>query len=123
MKLKKRTKFSRMRGTRYHGYAMKKHKGSGNQGGKGMAGSGKRADQKKTKIIKLYGNSYFGKESMKRKTKKIKVINVGDIKPTGKEINLEKFKVLGRGEVKEKLIIKAKAFSKTAKSKIEKAGG
>jgi len=47
MKLKKRNKRSRIRGTRTCGWAMKKHKGSGNRGGKGMSGTGKRADQRK----------------------------------------------------------------------------
>lgn len=61
MKQKKRNKRSRIRGTRTCGWAMKKHKGSGNRGGKGFSGSGKRADQKKTYVIK-YFYPYFGKK-------------------------------------------------------------
>ena len=67
MKLKKRKKSSRMhgRGTGSHGWGFrKKHKKSGHRGGKGMAGTGKRADQKKSLVIKLYGNEYFGKQGI-----------------------------------------------------------
>lgn len=138
MKLNKRKKFGRMRGTRYCGWAAKKHKGSGNRGGCGMAGTGKRADHKKSLIIKLYGNSYFGKESMKPKKRIFEIIDLDQIEKNletfikkgiakktsgGIEINLEKYKVLGRGEVKNKLILKAGNISESAKEKIEKAGG
>jgi len=46
------------------GGARKKKKKSGSKGGVGMAGSGKRADQKKTLIIKKDGNKYFGKQGV-----------------------------------------------------------
>ena len=36
---------------------------------------------------------------------------------------LKDYKILGDGELKEKITIKAKAFSESAKNKIEKAGG
>ena len=63
MVVHKQKKNKRMRGAKTtHGYgAKKKHRGSGNKGGKGMAGSGKRADQKKTMILKVFGNEYFGR--------------------------------------------------------------
>jgi large subunit ribosomal protein L15 len=138
MKLKKRRKSSRMhgRGTGSHGWGFrKKHKKSGHRGGKGMAGSGKRADQKKTLVIKLYGNEYFGKQGItSRKTEKDrrKRINLLDIemnlgtylkkgiakkKGEGTEVNLGEYKILGDGEVKNKLIIKAKEASKSAMDK------
>jgi len=129
MKLVKRKKFSRMRGTRTHGWAMKKHKGKGNRGGVGMSGTGKRADQKKTLINKLYKNKYFGKSGItSRKTQKIKkyTINLQDIEkkfPNQKEISLEKYKILGQGEINSKLIIKAGSASKSAIEKIKKLGG
>ena len=64
MKTHKRKKSKGQRGTtRYHG-ARKKWKSSGSKGGKGMAGTGKRADHKKSLIIKLYGTSYFGKQGV-----------------------------------------------------------
>lgn len=114
-----------MKGTRYHGHAMKKHKGKGSHGGKGMAGTGKRADQKKTWIIK-YKKDYFGKKA-KQAVKKLKQINVDELgrlsdKAKG-EVNLPGYKILGRGEIKESLTVKANSFSKQAKDKIEKAGG
>ncbi|MBM3233824.1 hypothetical protein FJZ19_01890 [Candidatus Pacearchaeota archaeon] len=126
MKLKKRRKFSRARGTRTCGWAMKKHKGSGNRGGKGMSGTGKRADQRKSYVIKhLY--PYFGQQgftSRKTKRKMNNVINVSDIeKMKETEINLENYKILGEGEIKRKVVVKAKAASKSAREKIEKAGG
>ena len=117
-----------MRGLRTHGHSAKLNKGKGSHGGKGMAGTGKRADQKKTLVTKLYGNKYFGKQGItSRKTakKRTNVINLEDIgkKFSAGEINLEKYKILGEGEIKGKYIIKAKAASKSAIEKIEKAGG
>ena len=125
MKLKKRKKVSRMKATRYHGHAMKKHKGKGSHGGKGMAGTGKRADQKKTWIVK-YKKNYFGRKA-KQAVKRLKQINVDELEKfvqgDKKEINLPKYKILGRGEIKQSLTVKADSFSKQAKEKIEKAGG
>jgi len=139
MKAKKRTKSSRMhgRGRGTHGYGeRKKHKKSGHRGGKGMSGSGKRGDQKKTLITKLYGSKYFGKQGVtSRGTKKDtrKRINLQTIelnlekygKKSGDkfEIDLSDYKILGTGEVKNKLIIKAKQASKSAISKVKKMGG
>ncbi|MBS3145783.1 uL15 family ribosomal protein, partial [Candidatus Woesearchaeota archaeon] len=66
MTVNKRSKKSRQRGTHTHGWgAKKKHRGAGNRGGRGNAGTGKRADTKKPTIIKLYGNEYFGKKGFK----------------------------------------------------------
>ncbi len=135
----KRKKVSRMHGRNMgsHGWgARKKHKKSGHRGGTGMAGSGKRADQKKTLITKLYGNAYFGKQGVtSRKTKRDtrQRINLEQIEKNlekygkknakGWEINLEKYKILGKGEIHEKLIIKALEASKSALEKVKKAGG
>tara|TARA_Y100000310_G_scaffold167546_2_gene167373 strand:+ start:12299 stop:12745 length:447 start_codon:yes stop_codon:yes gene_type:complete len=140
IKTKTRKKSTRMHGKKMgtHGWgARKKHKKSGHKGGIGMSGTGKRADHKKTLITKLYGNKYFGKQGITSKgTKKDKEnrINIGEIESnfrkyvkdekSGKiEINLSNYKILGTGEVKHKLIIKAKSASKTAIEKIEKIGG
>tara|TARA_Y100000034_G_scaffold820_1_gene984 strand:- start:755 stop:1258 length:504 start_codon:yes stop_codon:yes gene_type:complete len=144
MKTKKRKKSSRMHGRAMgtHGYgARKKHKKSGHKGGKGMSGSGKRADHKKTLINKLYGGKYFGKQGITSKgTKRDKrnrinlheielnletYIKKGIAKKTkdGFEINLKSYKILGKGEIKNKLIIKAQEASKSAIEKIKKAGG
>ncbi len=129
-KVKKTKKSKGLRGTTTHGWgARKKHKGSGHRGGFGMAGTGKRADQKKTLINKKYGNKYFGKQgitSKGTKKKKEKVINLRDLVEkfgNKKEIDLSGYKILGDGEVKRALVIKAKEFSKSAREKIEKVGG
>jgi large subunit ribosomal protein L15 len=128
MKLKKGKKSVRMRGKRTHGHSAKLNKGKGSRGGKGMSGSGKRADQKKTLVLKKYGKNYFGKQgitSKKTAKKKIKLMNLRDIekKYEGGEIDLKEYKILGDGEIKKKFIIKAKAASKSAVDKIKKAGG
>lgn len=138
---KKTGKYRGKRMGTYGGGARKKRKGSGHKGGKGMAGTGKRADQKKTLINKLYGNKYFGKQGItSRGTKKDKsnrinlrdieinlnrYINLGIAKKTseGFEIDLSSYKILGDGKVKNKLFIKAEEASKTAKEKIKKNGG
>jgi len=144
MKLKKRTKASRMHGHGMgsHGWgARKKHVGSsGHSGGKGMSGTGKMAGHKKTLVLKLYGGEYFGKNGItSRSTEKIKnpVMNLYYLeanldklkkkfgKKDGKEeiIDLGDYKILGEGEIKSKLIIKTKSASESAREKIEAAGG
>jgi len=144
MKTHKRKKESRMHGKNmgtHGGGARKKRKGSGHKGGKGMAGTGKRADHKKTLVTKLYGHGYFGKKgvtSLGLKVDKRKRINLFSIeenlmnlikkglaKKTGEkyEINLKGFKILGKGEIKNKFIITCLAASKMAFDKIKKAGG
>ena len=118
------------------GGARKKRKGSGHRGGKGMSGSGKRADQKKTLVIKLFGNKYFGKQGETSRGTKRDIrqrINLQQIEThlekygkqtkAGWEINLPKYKILGTGEVKNKLIITAKEASKSAIEKVNSKGG
>jgi len=126
---KKRRKFTRMRGSHTHGTGGKKRKrGKGHRGGKGMAGTGKRADQKKTKILKRGKKKerYFGKYGFKSKKKKLKIVNVGDLENLAKntkELNLKNYKILSNGEIKSKLIISAAAASGAAIEKIKAAGG
>ncbi len=133
-KVHKRKKLSRARRTGTHyGGARKKRKKSGHRGGSGMAGTGKRGDQKKTLVLKLYGHDYFGKQgitSKKTEKDKRKRINLQDISLNLKKyadakgiIQLGEYKILGKGEVKEKLTIKAKEASQSAIDKIKKAGG
>ena len=140
----------RKKSSKYHGRGMgthgggarKKRKKSGHRGGCGMAGTGKRADHKKTLVTKLYGNKYFGKQGVtSRKTKrdKRKRINLqaielnletylkkGMAKKTerGFEINLSSYKILSsEKEIKKKLIIKAEDASKSAIESVKKNGG
>ncbi len=139
IKTHKRKKSSRMngRGRGSHGWGeRKKHKKKGHRGGKGMSGTGKRADQKKTLITKLYGNKYFGKQGItskkteKNQEKKINLETIeNNLESYGKkqgdkwEINLKSYKILGTGEVKNKLIIRANKASKSAIEKVKKRGG
>ena len=126
----RRKKKIRMRGSHTHGWGSKKrHRGAGSRGGRGMAGSGKRAAQKKPTIIKLYGNEYLGKLGFilpeKAKKRIIKAINIQDL-PNKEEINLMDFgynKLLGKCKVIKKYKITTKYCSKKAKEKVEKAGG
>ncbi len=139
IKTHKRRKSSRMhgRGRGSHGWGeRKKHRKKGHKGGKGMSGTGKRGDQKKTLVIKLFGNKYFGKQGVtsrgterdKRKRINLQAIEQ-NLSTYGKksgdkwEINLENYKILGKGEVRNKLIIKAKEASESAIEKVKKAGG
>jgi len=132
----KRKKVIKYRGSKTHGSgSMKKRRGAGNRGGRGMAGSGKRADQKKPTILKLYGPSYFGKHGFKRpqKTqKKIKAINLNGLeklitkKNLKENINLKELgydKLLSTGNISKKYNITCKLCSKKVKEKIEKLGG
>ena len=144
MKTKKRKKSTRMHG---HGMgthgrgARKKAKKSGHHGGAGMSGTGKRADHKKTLVLKLYGHGYFGKQGItskgtKRDTRKrinLKTIEfnlesymkkgIAKKSKDGFEIDLKDYKILGDGEVKNKLFISASEASQSAIEKVKKAGG
>lgn len=139
MKLKKRKKYSRAHGRKMGtaGTGARKNKRkSGNKGGIGMSGSGKRADHKKTLVQKLYGHNYFGKQGItSKKTKRDirKRINLRELSTNlekyGKkkgdswEINLRNYKILGEGEVKEKLIVTCLSASQSAIEKVNEAGG
>ncbi len=121
-----------------HGTGARKNKRkTGNRGGKGMSGSGKRADHKKTLVTKLYGHGYFGKmgiTSIGTRRDKRERVNLSTImnnleklgKKTSKgwEIKLPKAKILNSNvEIKEKLIITSLDASKGAIENIKKAGG
>ena len=123
---KKRKKSSRIRGTHTCGRGFKKKaRGSGHRGGFGLAGTGKRADQRKTLILNLK-EKYFGRGSLKAKPKKLQVVNVGELEKIakgGKDIDLKKYKLLGQGEIKTALNVTVDAASPSAIEKVKKAGG
>ena len=135
MPTKKRRKSSRFRGSQTaHRGSPARTRGSGNQGGKGWAGTGKRGDQKNSLVVKLTGgNNYFGKDQTLRRGKvpvKLNIMNVGDIAAkasslTGKDgiVNLEGYKILGEGEITSALKIQASAASQSAVQKIKAAKG
>lgn len=129
MKTKKRTKKSRMRGSHTHGRGFKKKaRGSGHRGGVGMAGTGKRGDQKKTLVLNLYGGNYFGKDrAVRRKVyPKLKSINLREIQSMlnkgESSINLKGYKILGEGELSSAVKITASAASQSALEKVKKSG-
>ena len=142
MTVNKRKKNTRQRGHKTHGWgAKKKHRGQGHRGGRGMAGTGKRADSKKPSIWK--DKDYFGKHGFISKTQKVKInaVNIGFIeqhvnkflsgnlikKENGfYSVELEKLgfnKLLGDGRISMKFKIKAPYASKTAVFKVKEAGG
>jgi large subunit ribosomal protein L15 len=142
MTVNKRKKNSRQRGSKTHGWgSKKKHRGAGNRGGRGMAGTGKRADSIKPSIWK--DPDYFGKHGfiMHGQNVKINPINLSYLqtnadkllaeKKIAKEgdtyvIDAEKLgynKVLGCCKLTKKFNISAPYFSKGAIEKIEKSGG
>ena len=141
MTVNRRRKRVRQRGSKTHGWgAKKKHRGKGNRGGKGMAGSGKRADSKKPSIWK---ERYFGKCGFISKKQGIKInsFNLSYIEENFdsllkkdiivKENNFYNVdaqklgfnKLLSKGNISNKLKIKVMFASKNAIEKVKAAGG
>src|SRR3989339_442431 len=86
-KTKKRKKTTRFRGYRSHSRGFKKKaRGSGHRGGVGMAGTGKRGDARKTLIINLFGNDYFGKDKALRRGNKPIKLQVIDVQRISENI-------------------------------------
>ncbi len=141
MVVHKRKKAKRLRGSQTHGWgSKKKHRGSGHKGGVGMAGTGKRADQKKPSIWK---EDYFGKKGFKFKGSKVEVIPVNiqyleeNVERLVSEklaeksndvysVNLSKLgfnKLLGTGRVTKRFNISVRYASGGIISKVKEAGG
>ena len=147
----KQKKIVRRRGGKTHGWgSMKKHRGAGNRGGRGNAGSGKRADQKKPMYwndkkpvgSKKYGKSYFGKHGFNSIHEfDLQKINVQDLdarlpgfvaeklaQKTGDTytIDLKTLgigKLLGTGTITKKVKVTVDAASAGAIEKVTAAGG
>ncbi|HIE41596.1 MAG TPA: 50S ribosomal protein L15 [Candidatus Aenigmarchaeota archaeon] len=116
-------KARKMRGSRSHGYGRKKrHKGAGNKGDRGMAGSKK---HKKLMVLKKNPDYFVHKKLKKRQEEK--VINLKDLsKFNENKINLKELgytKLLGDGEINRKIEVIVEKWSKQAEEKIKKAGG
>jgi large subunit ribosomal protein L15 len=139
MRFKKR-KSRKQRGTTYHGWGRGQahHKGAGNRGGRGRAGTGKRADAKKPS----YWTIPTGKRGFTSKNRMgLKAINIMDVYanlnewmakgfakkiPAGFEVDLTRTgydKLLSTGYMKEKLFITTDFASKNAVEKVKAAGG
>lgn len=131
MVARKRSKSTRQRAGTTHGYgAMKKHRGAGNRGGRGNAGSGKRGDAKKPSFWSKRKFGMYGFKSKSQKSEDI-VINVSELvayanKTNKKDIDLNEIKVtklLGSGKIDKPLIVKVNKASAKAVLKIEAAKG
>ncbi|HJN56637.1 MAG: uL15 family ribosomal protein [Candidatus Woesearchaeota archaeon] len=138
--INKRKKNVRQRGSMTHGWgSKKKHRGAGNRGGKGLAGTGKRSDNKKPSI---WNNKYFGKYGFKSKSRKnIVATNILYLEQNLPALNSEKLiskendfysvdlekigfnKLLSKGKISNKYRIKVPYASKKAIEKIKKGGG
>jgi len=142
MVVHKRKKKTRQRAHTTHGYgSMKKHRGAGHRGGRGNAGSGKRADSKKPSIKNL--NTYFGKHGFKKKNIKtiIQSVNLKTIADNlnnwihqelvkeeggvyvidGQKVGFNK--LLSSGKISKKMKITVPFASKKAVEKVQNAGG
>lgn len=142
MTTNKRRKVVKYRGSKTHGCgSMKKRRGAGSRGGRGMAGTGKRADTKKPSISDNYSR-YFGKHGFKKKNpKKINAVNLAyfqqkidklvmnsltEEKAGVYTVDLSKLgfdKLLGSGRFSKKVNFTAKYASASAIDKVKKAGG
>ncbi len=130
-------KNKKQRGSKTHGWgSMKKHRGAGNRGGRGNAGSGKRGDAKKTlfQVRKVRSGKYGFHNPLSRK---IKAINISDLERMAKAGRIKKDKdtypvdlkaigydkLLGTGKPANKFKITALSASQKAVAKIQEAGG
>lgn len=125
LRIVKKRKSRKLRGSHTHARGFKKKaRGSGHRGGFGMAGTGKRGDQRKTSIMKKGMEEYFGKRRTKmRFNKKLRTLNlerVNNIKENG---DYSAYKVVGALNRNVKLNITAGAASETAMKSVEKHGG
>ena len=136
----KRKKLTRYRGSKTHGCgSMKKRRGAGHRGGRGMSGSGKRGDQKKPST---WNTKYFGKYGFKSiRKKEVRSINISFIEEKFNKLLANKMiieengvyvidlaklkfdKLLGTGKPTRKYKILAKYASNNAIEKIKKTGG
>lgn len=138
MKIKRRKKSTRYRGSSTHRRGHKKRtRGLGNNAGKGMSGA---FDQKKSTILHYFGKDYFGTDKALRRGRvapKPEAINLSKIEENFEtfkkkglakeskgmiELNLKGYKVLGEGELKSKFAITASAASESAIAKAKKSG-
>ena len=148
----KRKKNVRQRGGKTHGWgSMKKHRGAGNRGGRGNAGSGKRADQNKPSYWdnrkpmrpgQKRGQDYFGKHGFYSVQQRIitpinvceldrllqrwvadkKAIKSGD-SFTVDLGSLGYTKLLGTGRLSKKVHVSVKSVSPHAVEKVAALGG
>jgi large subunit ribosomal protein L15 len=136
----KHKKTRKKRGSTFHGWGRgaSHHKGAGNRGGRGRAGTGKKADQKKPS----FWGEEVGKHGFTSKSRfKSLAINISEVqadierwiekgyaskKDKGYELDLKKAgygKLLGTGDVSVPLFVSCDFASAGAVEKIKAAGG
>lgn len=138
MVVNRRKKITKLRGSRNYGWGLR-HRNSGQSGGAGRAGTGKRCHSKKPSV---WGTAFFGKDGFVSK-QRIEDTTIGlrdleDKLPTWvKEqkakvengtvvIDLSKLgytKLLGSGKTTRKVKITVKQATEEAKEKVKQAGG
>ena len=138
MTTNKNKKVTKYRGHTTHGGGhRKKRRGAGSRGGRGKAGSGKRAGHKKVGIVlgthgfrprrdskqeKAINVGYFTDKRLQQWAEKGKAVKEGDTFT----IDLTKLgyhKLLGTGKIAVKLKINVSKYSHSAKEKVKAAGG
>ena len=130
-------KVRRLRGSRTHGYGqVGQHRHSGKQGGHGAAGLHKH----KWSWLLINERDHYGRDPLqvpgaKRAAKAFRWLNVGDLESIGvkdgassgaTDLDLSSMgitKLLGSGTVTRAFNVKVESFTKSAKSKLEGAGG
>ncbi len=137
----KRKKVTKYRGSMTHGGgAKKKRRGAGNRGGRGNAGSGKRADQKKPSFSK--DTRYFGKYGFTKKNQDVvRAVNLAYFEQKINKLVLDKKateqggvytvdlaalgfdKLLGTGRITKKVNFSCELASAGAIEKVKQAGG
>jgi large subunit ribosomal protein L15 len=128
------SKNKKQRGNNSHGWGhKKKHRGKGSRGGKGNAGSGKRADTKRPTLINLYGTVNLAKRGfVNKRTVEYNAINLrelNDLVNDGKvkgDVDLAKLgykKLLGSGKLLTPVKITVEMASAKAIEKVKNAGG
>jgi len=121
----------RKKGRKMRGYdrgfgEKKKHRGKGSHGGKGYAGSTK---HKKSYIVRFEPGHFDHKGFHSLSKTENRIANIGDIEKLSagrNDINLTEMgydKLLGKGDITKPLTVRVAKASKSAKAKIEKAGG
>jgi large subunit ribosomal protein L15 len=132
-------KVRKLRGTRCCGYGPNKHRGAGQRGGRGRAGSGKKCDSKKTKI---WGTkpSHLGSKGFASRYKADSCLNICDVEAKldkwlekgliVKEgalfiVDLKKLgfdKLLGGGKIRHKMKIVVPSASARVEEKLKAEG-
>lgn len=128
----RRKKVTRMRGSKTHGWGMKKkHRGAGSRGGRGKAGMWKHKKSWRIRYDPDYLSKTKGFKVPIEVKQNIKTITLKDVDILAKNLNKTEIdvsqlgfdKVLSSGRLTQALTIKANKIVEKAKEKIEKAGG